>query len=158
MASDAVCVFPGMSPATISVTPKSPTARAKASMSAAAMPRVASGSCTVKNARSCVAPSVRAARISVGSVCSSAARTLFTTSGSAPMVAATTAPVSVKTIELPVSASKAWPSDAAPPEHDEHVVAEHRRRHDHRRGEDDVDEIAPREAIVREQRGHARCR
>ena len=45
--------------------------------------------------------------MSVGSVCSRAARTLFTTSGSAPIVAATTAPVVVNTIELPVSDSNA---------------------------------------------------
>ena len=118
------------------------------------MPRVASGSCTVKNARSFVAPSVRAASISVGSVCSSAARTLFTTSGSAPIVAATTAPVAVKTIEAAGQRLERVPEQAAPPEHDEHVVAEHRRRHHHRRGEHDVEEVAPREAIVREQRRH----
>ena len=67
------------------------------------------GLASLKNARSLVAPRVRAARINVGSVCSSAARTLLTTNGSAPIVAATTAPACVKTIELPVSDSYAWP-------------------------------------------------
>ena len=47
--------------------------------------------------------------MSVGSTPSSAARALFTTRGSAPTVAATTAPVRVKTMDEPKTASNAWP-------------------------------------------------
>ena len=107
MASDAVCVCPGMSPATMSVIPKSPSERANASVTAAMSPRAASGRCTVTKARSQPAPSVRAAKSSSGCTPSSAARAFLTTSGNAPTVAATTAPVRVKTIDEPVSASHA---------------------------------------------------
>jgi hypothetical protein len=73
------------------------------------MPAQASGRRTVKKARAGPAPRVRAARISVGSTPCSAARAFLTTKGRAPMVAATTAPVLVKTMLLPVSDSKAMP-------------------------------------------------
>ena len=98
-----------MSPATSSVTPKSPRDFANASISAATMPRAASGRRIVKKARSGLAPSVRAARTSVTSTASSAGRENFTTIGSAPTVAAQMAPVLVNTMGEPVIFSNACP-------------------------------------------------
>ena len=57
----AVCVFPGMFPAIMIVTPKSPSARANASAVAASTPLEANGNVTRKKISRLFNPSVRAA-------------------------------------------------------------------------------------------------
>ena len=61
MATAAVCVRPGMLPATIMVAPKSPRERANASTVAASTERRASGRLTRQNTRHSDAPRLRAA-------------------------------------------------------------------------------------------------
>src|SRR3990167_2036608 len=100
-AIDSVCVLPGMLPATISVAPNSPSARAKPSSTPARMPRQASGSVTRQNTPASEMPSTRAASCNCGSTASKAARAGLNTSGNATTVAAITAPVSVKMSWMP---------------------------------------------------------
>jgi hypothetical protein len=65
MAKGIVCVLPGMLPATISVAPNSPRARAKESTIPETIPGQARGRVIVKKTRGSVAPSVLAASSSV---------------------------------------------------------------------------------------------
>ncbi len=77
----AVCVRHGMSPAIISVAPKSPSDRANAITAAATMARRAKGSVTRQNSRHSPAPSDRAALAYTGSADSKPARADLTSSG-----------------------------------------------------------------------------
>ena len=60
MATDSVCVWPGMPPAMMMVAPNSPSARANPRMAAATRLRAASGSVMVRKTRHGPAPSVDA--------------------------------------------------------------------------------------------------
>ena len=104
MASGTVAVLPGMLPASISVAPNSPSARAKARTSPAMMPLRASGSVTSSAVRHSERPSVHAARSRSRSTDSMAARAVRTSSGSAITVAATTAAYQVNATVQPVAA------------------------------------------------------
>ena len=99
-----------MLPATISVAPNSPSARAKASSTPASTPRQAIGSVTRKNSAHSPRPSTRAARSSCGSTPSKAARADFITSGNATIVAAITAPCQVKIRLMPKLSHSQAPS------------------------------------------------
>ncbi|MNQ93372.1 hypothetical protein D3C85_1088350 [compost metagenome] len=105
MATDRVCVRPGRLPAIISVAPNSPSARANASSTPAAMPRAAKGRVTRKNTPASPTPSTRAAFSSWLSTFSNAARADLNTSGNATTDAAITAPCQVKTSSMPQPAS-----------------------------------------------------
>ncbi len=95
----AVCVWPGMEPATISEAPNSPMARAKASSVPARMPGQASGSVTRKNTPQRDCRKVRAAASNSGSTCASAVLAAFNTKGNATRVEASTAPCQWKISE-----------------------------------------------------------
>src|SRR5579875_96162 len=101
-----VSVFPGMLPASISVAPNSPRARANAKIVPARIPGQASGSDTRRNTRHSDAPKVRAACRSVRSSCSSAARTLKYISGNETTAAAITVAGHEKTTLAPKCSSK----------------------------------------------------
>ena len=104
MASGTVVVFPGMFPASISVAPNSPSARAKARTRPATMPFRASGSVTSSAVRHSERPSVYAAFSSSRSTDSMAARAVRTSSGRAITVAAITAAYQVNATLQPVAA------------------------------------------------------
>ena len=87
-----VAVLPGILPASISVAPNSPSARANERIVPASTPGHASGSATARNTRHSEAPSVRAASRNRESTCSSAARAVRYISGNATTAAAITVP------------------------------------------------------------------
>ncbi|OJH79874.1 MAG: hypothetical protein BSK19_06180 [Stenotrophomonas maltophilia] len=101
MAIDKVCVRPGMLPATISVAPNSPIARANASSRPARIPRHASGRVMRKNTAASDTPSVRAACSNWPSTSSNAARAGLNTSGNDATAAAITAACQVNTRLMP---------------------------------------------------------
>ena len=140
-----------MFPATISVAPNSPMARANASMVPARTPRQASGNVTRKNTRSSEAPSVRAAFSSCVSTPSNAARADLNTSGNATMAAANTAPCQVNISVIPKRLPQPLSDPAAAADHDDQVVAEHGRRHHHGQGEHRVEHVAAPESAAGQQ-------
>src|SRR6202167_5977052 len=101
MAIGIVSVLPGMFPATISVAPNSPRARAKESIVPASTPGQASGSAISRNTRHSDAPNVRAACSNAGSTCSRAAREVRYISGKATTAAAITVAGQEKTMLAP---------------------------------------------------------
>ncbi|KAG1182371.1 hypothetical protein G6F35_015621 [Rhizopus arrhizus] len=105
MATDKVWVRPGRLPAIIRVAPNSPSARANASSTPAAMPRAAKGKVTRKHTPASPTPSTRAAFSSWLSTFSKAARADLNTSGKATTDAAITAPCQVNTNSMPHPAS-----------------------------------------------------
>ena len=114
-AIESVCVLPGMLPATISVAPNSPSARANASSTPARMPRVASGSVTRKKTATGARPSTLAASSTCASTDSNAARADLQTNGKATIAAAITAPCQVKTRRMPKLLSSQAPSQPLRP-------------------------------------------
>ena len=104
-----------MLPATISVAPNSPKARAKASSTPARMPRQASGKVTRKNTATLPRPSTRAACSSCMSTPSNAARADLQTNGKATIAAAITAPCQVKIRLMPKLRSSQPPSQPRRP-------------------------------------------
>src|SRR5512143_1311861 len=104
-----VVVRPGMFPATRMVAPNSPSARAKASMSPAAIPREASGNVTVERTRASLAPSVRATASRRGFTSSKATRAVRTRRGRDITIIATTTAFHVKTTSMPKRACAARP-------------------------------------------------
>ncbi len=110
-----VWVRPGMLPATISVAPKSPTARAKAIMPPATNPRHARGRVMLVNTPHSERPSRRAASSRRGSTLSMAARAGLMNSGSEVTRAASTAPRQVNTSVRPRLSSSKRPSQAPRP-------------------------------------------
>src|SRR5471032_1733980 len=109
-AIDSVCVLPGMLPATISVAPNSPIARANASKAPASTPRQASGRVTRKNTPIGAMPSTRAACSNCRSTVSNAVRADFNISGSDTTAAAITAACHVKIRLMPKTRNSHAPS------------------------------------------------
>ena len=96
-----------MEPATISVVPKSPTARANARTSPATTPREASGSAILAKTKLSPAPRRRAASSTAGSIASNAPFTGSKKSGNDAKDAAITAPVTLKTSGTPSESANA---------------------------------------------------
>src|SRR6202167_559670 len=101
MAMGIVAVLPGMSPASISVAPNSPSARANERIVPASTPGHASGKATAWNTRHSDAPNVLAASKNRESTCSSAARAERYISGNATTAAAITVAGQEKTTVAP---------------------------------------------------------
>src|SRR5471032_1025285 len=114
-AIDSVCVLPGMLPATISVAPNSPIARANASSAPASTPRQASGSVTRRNTPNGAIPSTRAACSNCRSTVSNAERADFKISGSDTTAAAITAACHVKIRLMPNARCSHAPSQPLRP-------------------------------------------
>ena len=109
MASGSVWVSPGMLPATISVMPKSPSARQKASTVPATTERQASGRVMDQKMPHSERPSVRAACSSLTSTDSNPACAALMRSAMEPTHAARTAARQVNASSMP-AASKARPT------------------------------------------------
>ena len=90
MAMGMVWVRPGMLPASMSVAPNSPSARANASTVPAITPGPARGKSTLRKTLHSPAPSVRAAARRLGFTCSNAPNVVRYMSGNATTVAAMT--------------------------------------------------------------------
>ena len=101
IASASVRVRPGMLPATITVAPNSPSARANARTVPARTPRQARGSVTRKNAAAGAQPSVRPRPTSRGSTPSNAVRAERTSSGNDMTAVASTTAFHVNTTSMP---------------------------------------------------------
>ena len=101
MAMGMVWVRPGMLPASMSVAPNSPMARAKASTVPATRPGAASGTSTRRKTVHSLAPRVRAASSSVGFTCSNAPSVVRYMSGNATTVAAMTVAGHENTMLMP---------------------------------------------------------
>ena len=100
-----VWVRPGMLPASMSVAPNSPSARAKARTVPASTPGAAIGNSTLRKTRPSEAPNVRAASRSLGFTCSKAPSAVRYISGKATTVAAITVAGQEKTMVMPISDS-----------------------------------------------------
>jgi hypothetical protein len=103
MDSGTVWVLPGILPASMSVAPNSPSARAKARTSPARMPLRARGSVTSIAVRHSERPSVKAAFSSSRSTEAMAAAAVRTRSGKAITVAAMAAAYQVNATVKPVA-------------------------------------------------------
>jgi hypothetical protein len=139
----------GMLPATISVAPNSPRARAKASSTPARMPRQASGSVTRKNtaARRGRAPR-RLLELRVDVLERRPRRLADEREGDDRRGDHRALPGEDEVDAEAALEPAAEP--AAPADHHQQVVAEHGRRQHHRQEQDRVDQLAPREAVARE--------
>ena len=96
------CVRPGILPASMSVAPNSPNARANAKTVPAMIPGQASGSRTRRKVRHSLAPSVRAAASMFGLTCSNAPRVVRYIKGNATTAAAITVAGQEKATVIPI--------------------------------------------------------